>query len=522
MDDRPSGPGSETTRNQLIDVLRGTAILLVVCTHFPLFWYSGRVLAFGRTQQDVRDGLGYYGVSIFFVISGFLITQVTLRRYRQLNRIDCSAFWWMRIARIVPLLLLALLAMVAFHYLAVPGFRYQSANHLWRSVTAALSFRYPDMLGHADNGPWGPLWSLSIEEMFYLFFGLVALAINGFPAALWIASAVIATSVYLGLSGQASPYGFTGCMDLLALGCLLSLCRPERLKDRLGPRKTAALGTSCAAAGLALILFILFFRHPFSSPCAPFVSGLGAGLFLLASQWVGLRRWMSRALWPVSALGVVSYEVYLLHAPVRAYADSLPGADLSPWLELAAVVILAWVTHRIFSEPVNQSLRAWRTGRRPALRGSRAFLAAASPAVAIVLAGAISDHLNRPLVVPFTIEAIGNVPSGSAEPLVETGREGVGDLVYLQHLPNRTFRVGIDHWGGPLILSRPLRADQLLHAGFRAIFNRNFVEVTLGPDVIAACPVGCYDPCSARIGVNDAHFSTALPRAASTIVRPGS
>jgi peptidoglycan/LPS O-acetylase OafA/YrhL len=91
-------------RNLLIDCLRGFSILIVVGTHGAL------------TAQ------GYFGVSIFFVISGFLITRNTLKRYGDLSRTHIFKFYRMRAARILPCLLLFLLTMTVLFWIGVEGF----------------------------------------------------------------------------------------------------------------------------------------------------------------------------------------------------------------------------------------------------------------------------------------------------------------------------------------------------------------------------------------------------------------
>jgi len=106
-------------------VLRGLSVLFVVLHHVHL--------RFQLNQYDVRNLLprpigqvlfwsGYYSVIAFFVISGFLITRLSLRRWGELGRLEIRRFYTMRVARIVPCLLLLLVALSALHLAAVDGF----------------------------------------------------------------------------------------------------------------------------------------------------------------------------------------------------------------------------------------------------------------------------------------------------------------------------------------------------------------------------------------------------------------
>src|SRR5436190_15366421 len=93
-------------RNQWIDVLRGMAIVMVLFGHYPVLerlWAGSTATFSGPSLSNIREGIAYYGVAIFFVISGFLITSVTLRRAQALDKIDFSAFWWFRFSRIMPM-----------------------------------------------------------------------------------------------------------------------------------------------------------------------------------------------------------------------------------------------------------------------------------------------------------------------------------------------------------------------------------------------------------------------------------
>src|ERR1700760_4768950 len=82
-------------RNQFLDGLRGLAILMVLFGHYPVlenFWRGSPGTLLGQSLHKIREGIAYYGVVLFFVLSGFLITSVTLRRSPVLDKIDFSTF----------------------------------------------------------------------------------------------------------------------------------------------------------------------------------------------------------------------------------------------------------------------------------------------------------------------------------------------------------------------------------------------------------------------------------------------
>jgi peptidoglycan/LPS O-acetylase OafA/YrhL len=159
-----------------IDVLRGLCIVAVILNHVNLRIRLNQS-SFGKwIGVDAINALvwnGHEGVRIFFVISGFLITTWTLRRWGELRRIEVRQFYAMRFARIVPCLvgLLALLAIL--DRAGVPRFTINTEHTtLARALFAALTFHINWLEAKTGYLPaaWDILWSLSVEEVFYLFF----------------------------------------------------------------------------------------------------------------------------------------------------------------------------------------------------------------------------------------------------------------------------------------------------------------------------------------------------------------
>ena len=168
-------------RNPGIDLLRGLAIVLVVFNHLGL-----RIPLKQTALADVLPAWllgrlnynGYEAVFVFFVISGFLIAGNALRRWGSLERIDVRAFYARRFARIVPCLLALVAILSVLHLAGVRNYTIIHANQsLPRAILAALGLHlnwYEGQTGYLP-GNWDVLWSLSIEEVFYIGFPIVCL-----------------------------------------------------------------------------------------------------------------------------------------------------------------------------------------------------------------------------------------------------------------------------------------------------------------------------------------------------------
>ena len=175
-------------RNGIIDFIRGLSLLMVIDSHFGIIGYVGLFSStqlFGRSLGEIESGMGYYGVVIFFVISGFLITSLTLRRYQSLDKIRVLEFWWYRFSRIMPMLTLCIVAIVSLALFHIPGFSVRSPQHLMSGILAILSFRYNHFIGTLPSA-WDPIWSLSVEEMFYFGFPFVYLYLTGTASTVFI------------------------------------------------------------------------------------------------------------------------------------------------------------------------------------------------------------------------------------------------------------------------------------------------------------------------------------------------
>lgn len=126
---------------------------------------------------------GQFGVQIFFAISGFLITSTTLRRWGSAASVNVLDFYRLRFARIAPLMMLVLLILSVLHLTHVKGFVVgEKTGGLGRALVAALTFHVNLLEARRGYLPasWDVLWSLSVEEMFYLCFPLVCRAFSSY------------------------------------------------------------------------------------------------------------------------------------------------------------------------------------------------------------------------------------------------------------------------------------------------------------------------------------------------------
>ncbi|WP_232296233.1 acyltransferase [Terriglobus sp. TAA 43] len=163
---------SATQRFDGVDVLRGISIAAVVLHHFYL-----RMLFSGHALRSVMPATlfrllyvnGGNAVTVFFAVSGFLITYISLRRFGSLADLKPRIFYRIRFARIAPLLLALLVVLSVLHLLHVDGFVISpKRGTLLRALTAALTFHlnwFEASHGYLPAN-WDVLWSLSIEEMF--------------------------------------------------------------------------------------------------------------------------------------------------------------------------------------------------------------------------------------------------------------------------------------------------------------------------------------------------------------------
>ena len=159
-----------------IDVLRGVSIVAVVVHHINIHMGASESVLAKALPRQVAATLfwnGANGVTVFFAISGFLITTMAIRRWGALSQVRIADFYRLRFARIVPLLVALLAVLSVLHLARVPWFVINpERSTLPRALLAAATFHINWLESQRGYLPpnWDVLWSLSVEEVFYLFF----------------------------------------------------------------------------------------------------------------------------------------------------------------------------------------------------------------------------------------------------------------------------------------------------------------------------------------------------------------
>ena len=369
---------SPANRLDGIDLLRGLAILFVLLNHINIRLLGADVAYTDYLPAQLVHFLGWngqLGVQIFFAVSGFLITSITLRRWGALPQVSLRNFYLLRFARIAPLLFLLLAVLCALHFAHLKHF-IVSANTggLGRALLAVLTFHVNVLEAHRGYlpGNWDILWSLSVEEMFYLFFPIVCRLFG--RSRLFVV--ILFNFVALGPFGRTvfthgneiwQEYSYLGGMEGIALGCLTALIVS---RVRFNP---TALWILAAGGGIVVGASLIFswqaYRGwPGRTGLNMTILGVGTCMFIAATAQT---QWRSpRVLAPLLALGRYSYEVYLTHMfVVFAFFDLFVAADkpmrLVPVLFLVAILgagALGAAVASFYSEPMNQFLRSHSTG----------------------------------------------------------------------------------------------------------------------------------------------------------------
>jgi len=370
-------PSSQTEKRvQGIDVLRGLCIVAVVLHHINLrirFQNCSLGKLLSPATHRVLFWNGYYGVIVFFVISGFLITTWSLKRWGTLQQVNQRQFYVMRFARIMPCLLALLAALSILHLAHAPQFVINpQRSSLPRALIAALTFHVNWLESRTGYLPasWDVLWSLSIEEMFYLFFPLVCI----WTRKQWALISVLASFVVIGPFARTvfthNPYwsdnGYLSCMDGIALGCLAAILVR---KIQLSRRANIVLGM----LGTSLCIFITVFRATagllgiYKIGLEVTLLELGTAMLVIAVQQ-RFETSSSSGHWSTAILrwyGRNSYEIYLTHMFVIwplvgiFYHSQQPLNSALLWF-LAMTALsgaLGYLVARFYSEPLNKALR---------------------------------------------------------------------------------------------------------------------------------------------------------------------
>lgn len=361
-------PLTHPTYRPDIDGLRGIAVLSVVAFHAAPKAFKG----------------GFVGVDIFFVISGFLIASIILANLTG-GTFSFAEFYARRVRRIFPALLTVLLTCAGLAWLVLlPDEFRQLGKHVAGGAGFIANFLLWAETGYfdaaAETKPLLHLWSLGIEEQFYIVFPFVLwLAWRWRANALWSIAILAAISFAWNLTQiRENPAAtfflpLTRFWELLAGAWLaaLTLRSGTSSSDAQSPLSPTA-SQFLSMSGLALLLgSILLVRKEAAFPgflAAIPVTGAALLIFSGPHTWINRHILSSRLL---VGCGLISYPLYLWHWPLLSYARIVEGGTPSSGIRLAAVsasVILAWGTYRLIEQPLR--FGAHRTRKAWALAGA--------------------------------------------------------------------------------------------------------------------------------------------------------
>ncbi|MEZ5298086.1 MAG: acyltransferase family protein [Ilumatobacteraceae bacterium] len=421
-----------------LDGMRALAVVAVMVYHANPDWLPG----------------GFLGVEVFFVLSGYLITLLLLHEHESNGRIDLGRFWLRRAKRLLP----ALFVLLFLVLVVTAAFRTAALGRLRGDLLAGLTYvsnwyQIWSAQGYAAAGEFAPLrhlWSLAVEEQFYLVWPLVMVALLRRRAswtptlvAAWLVTIATLVTVGVGLlhhSGRigacsATPEAYwslgercvskadalylstiTRSSGLLFGAALAFLWRPEALAR--GPvRRHGPLFDVLGVAGLAT-LGVLAWRLHFVTPSgADDVLFRGGFLFTDVATLVVIaavahptaRLGMALGLRPLRWVGTRSYGLYLYHWPIYQLIRKVAGNRLTVEQFVAAValtVLIAELSFRFVEQPIRTG--EWRYQLRRIWNQDEptARLVLFSTAVVCLLVGTFSVvRLQQADAVASTIEA---------------------------------------------------------------------------------------------------------------------
>jgi peptidoglycan/LPS O-acetylase OafA/YrhL len=335
-----------------IDGLRALAVIAVIFFHSGIPGFDG----------------GYVGVDVFFVISGYLITQLLEESRDESARQMLATFYVRRMRRILPALLVtclvtAIVGVALFTPLELVNVgKYLAATPLLLSNVASWSERSGYFAPNVRQLPLSHLWSISVEEQFYLIYPLLLIAITRYRlphrrlTLVVLAAVSLALCVWVSHYKPLSNYFFapTRAWELL-LGATLAIGGTPRIGHRLVTEGLAVAGLLGIAIGVHLYTAQTLYPGTAALlPCLATAALLATGT---SPQPALVNRMLS---WPpLVFVGLISYSLYLWHQPLLAFANYYLIAPLKPAtaaVTLAATLLVAVASWRFIEHPVRARL----------------------------------------------------------------------------------------------------------------------------------------------------------------------
>ena len=367
------------------DGLRGIAILPVILLHVGVDTLPNGSLLFQLSR-------GWYGVDLFFVLSGFLITRILVTEMDATGTIDLPRFYGRRFLRLTPAYVSMLTTVLIGAVIFAPPELQQVPKVLPALVT--YTYNYQIAAGAAQIGVLTVIWSLCVEEQFYLVWPWILRRL-GARRALWFClAAVAALSVYrialyalLNLGHMTDPtpksaiwiyFATDTRIGVIFVGCAAALSLRERVARRFwaSMRESRHLPTLAAVAACLAAAFVTG-AYPSSASWRSATFGYTLASFttaaLIGAVFVRPSSGAARALaWrPLVSLGKISYGAYLFH-PAIAWLllridafGSVRGRASRFMVASLAVMAITWIVAALHYEYVEK----WFLARRKPTAG---------------------------------------------------------------------------------------------------------------------------------------------------------
>ena len=334
-----------------IDGLRAVAVLLVVIHH-----------AFPHALKG-----GFIGVDLFFVISGFLISTIILKSLEQ-GTFGFLDFYKRRVKRIFPALSLVLLAsFIAGWFVLLPADYKQLGKHMAAGAAFVSNFAFWNESGYFESGsklkPLLHLWSLGIEEQYYIFWPLIVLfawkrKINLLKVCLVLFAVSFAINIITAKSNVvAAFYSPLSRFWELLIGSVLAYTSLQTAQANQANQanQSTKVNNSIAWAGVLLLAIGVYFINPsrrFPGFWALFPT-VAAFLLIKAGPSAWFNRYVLSNRWLV-LIGLISFPLYLWHWPLLVFAEIKLGEldALTKWGLIGLSIVLSWMTYRLIERPI--------------------------------------------------------------------------------------------------------------------------------------------------------------------------
>lgn len=336
-----------------LDGLRGVCIAGVVAFH---------AFAFNGYTSTLRGG--FIGVSVFFTLSGFLITSLLLREIDGTGRVGLANFWARRIRRLWPAALVVttvvLVLSIADTFSARAG---DVVAATWNVTNWHVIAGGEEKLLQTIVGPLGPTWSLAVEEQFYIVLALLVAAVAGQRRAPQILLAVAAVGIVVPSVLSHMVTDWEPSLEFSTLFCLPQLFGGVALavwyrSDRIW-RPTPPVADALAAVGLlaTIGLFVFADKTPPWLLRGGYLAVTAVTVVSILGLLHGNRLPSLMSVGPLRGLGTISYPLYLVHWPVITLMTR-DRLDLDPpqriIISVAVAIATAWLLHVAVERPVRR------------------------------------------------------------------------------------------------------------------------------------------------------------------------